>query len=145
MTITRKGQTWSGTAAADLDTYLRAFAAGGYPVSLAVRPRCPCGAGDGFDVLLDDEEGAAVRVCGGCAQEVAMLDSADHLDDAELGRATCPCGGDRFDVAVGYALLDDGEVRWVSVALRCRVDGRLGVYADWKVDHLPSRHLLDSA
>ena len=69
----------------------------------------------------------------------------DHVDDCEFGEATCPCGGDLFGVAVGFSLLDDGEVRWVSLGLRCRSDGQLGVYTDWKIDYGPSRHLLDSA
>lgn len=73
-----------------------------------------------------------------------MLDSADFLDDAEVEAAACPCGHEQFDVAVGYALFDDGEVRWVSVGLRCQRDGLLGVYADWKIDYSPSRHLLAS-
>jgi hypothetical protein len=54
----------------------------------------------------------------------------------------CLCGGERFDVAVGFALRKDGEVRWVSVALRCTADGVLGVYADWKIDYSPSGHLM---
>jgi hypothetical protein len=146
MTITRRGAVWRGTDAADLDAYLAEFQAGGYPVSVTVHPGCgSCGKTTGFFVLLDDDEGAAVRVCADCEDEVEMLDSADQLASCELGEATCPCGADQFDVAVGYSLLDDGEVRWVSIGLRCRADGRLGVYTDWKIDYVPSRHLLDAA
>jgi hypothetical protein len=29
--------------------------------------------------------------------------------------------------------------------LRCRTDGTLGVYSDWKIDYLPSTHLLTMA
>ena len=96
----------------------------------------------GFGVVLDDEVGAAVRRCLECGGETPMLDSADVLAEADLGDAACPCGGEAFDVAVGFALLPDGEVRWVSLGLRCRADGRPGVYADWKIDYAPSRHLL---
>lgn len=73
-----------------------------------------------------------------------MLDSAECLEDADLESAAYPCGHEEFDVAVGFALREDGEVRWVSVGLRCRKDGRLGVYVDWKVDYSPSRHLLSA-
>ena len=146
MTITRKGDVWRGTEAADLDAYLVDYKAGGYDVTVTVHPVCgPCGEALGFHVLVDDDEGAAVRACPGCEDEIEMLDTADYVDDCEFGEATCPCGGDLFDVAVGYSLIDDGEVRWVSIGLRCRADGRLGVYTDWKIDYAPSRHLLDAA
>lgn len=67
-----------------------------------------------------------------------MLDSADVADDAEPEEAVCPCGGEVFDVAVGSALRDEGDVRWVSVGLRCRLDGVLGCYGDWKINHGPT-------
>jgi hypothetical protein len=63
--------------------------------------------------------------------------------DADPGDAACPCGGEIFNVAVGFALRDDGDVRWVYVGLRCTKDGILGVYADWKIDFSPTVHLLD--
>ena len=147
MALTRRGSVWRGTEASDLDEYVTHYAAGGYPVSVVVHAACgKCDAtDDGFYVIVDDDEGAAVRMCAACEAEVEMLDTHDYIDDCEFGEATCPCGGDLFDVAVGYSMLDDGEVRWVSVGLRCRADGRLGVYTDWQIDYLPSRHLLASA
>jgi hypothetical protein len=45
----------------------------------------------------------------------------------------------------GFALHDDGEVRWISVGLRCLTDNTLGVYADWKINYGPSDHLLSQA
>jgi hypothetical protein len=145
MTVKKLGSSWTGSVAGDLDEYLHAFAAGGYRVGEVVHAACAaCGHGDaGFAMMLDDEEGAAVRRCLGCQAEEPMLDSVEFLDDAELGAAACPCGYEEFDVAAGFALREDAhEVRWVSIGLRCRNDGLLGVYADWKVDYSPSRHLL---
>ena len=144
MTVSRRGAIWEGTEAADLDEYLRLFAAGGYDVAEVVHAACAaCGrSASGFAVALDDEQGAAVRRCLSCHNEIPMLDSVDYLDDAELGDAACPCGHEAFDVAVGFALRNDAEVGWVSVGLRCHNDGLLGVYADWKIDYSPSRHLL---
>jgi hypothetical protein len=55
-----------------------------------------------------------------------------------------PCGNEEFAVAVGFAFFDDGEVRWISIGLRCLKDNTLGVYADTKIDYSPSR-LLDLA
>jgi hypothetical protein len=135
----------TATQASDLDDYLRSFAAGGYPVDAVRHATCVSCAEltAGFAVALDDEAGAAVRRCVRCQTQVVMLDSQDVLEDAELGDAACPCGHEQFDVAVGFSLREDAaEVRWVSVGLRCRNDGLLGVYTDWKVDYSPSAHLV---
>jgi hypothetical protein len=144
MTVSQRGGVWKGTAASDLDEYLRAFAAEGHAVAEVVHAACSAcgGGGAGFALALDDDEGVVVRRCRACGGQVPMLDSAQYLDDADLGDAACPCGNEVFDVAVGFALRDDAEVRWVSVGLRCHRDGLLGVYADWKIDYSPSRHLL---
>lgn len=96
-------------------------------------------------MALDDAEGAVVRRCVRCQAEVVMLDSHEALEGAELGDATCPCGHAEFDVAVGFSMRSDAsEVRWVSVGLRCRRDGLIGVYTDWKIDYSPSGHLLEA-
>jgi hypothetical protein len=49
-----------------------------------------------------------------------------------------------INVAVGFALRDDGSVKWVYSGLRCVTDGTLGVYGDWKIDYAPTEHLFDS-
>jgi hypothetical protein len=72
-----------------------------------------------------------------------MLDSADTAEVAVPEECACPCGGETFQVAVGFALRDDGDVRWVSVGLRCTTDGTLGVYADWKIDYSPTNALFE--
>jgi hypothetical protein len=76
---------------------------------------------------------------------VPLLDSAEYLDDADLGDAGCPCGGERFNVAIGFARYPDSEdIRWVYLGLRCVSDGVLGCYADWKIDYSPSAHLIEA-
>ena len=67
----------------------------------------------------EDNEGCAATVCQQCQAEAAISDSADHLGDAELGECVCPCGGETFAVAIGFAMYDDTDVRWISVGLRC--------------------------
>jgi hypothetical protein len=52
-------------------------------------------------------------------------------------------GNETFEMAVGFAALADGDVRWVSIGLRCVGDGILGVYTDWKIDYSPTAHLFD--
>ena len=143
MVIDRSGTWWTGDSAADLDDYLREFTADGYPVERVVHARCERCQGTVFLVGLDEEEGAAERCCTGCDTVVALLDSADHLADADVEDAACPCGGEEFNVAVGFAFHDDGDVRWVYLGLRCAADGVLGCYADWKIDYSPSADLVN--
>lgn len=116
--------------AADLDAFLAEFSADAYPVSIVTHASCEQCEHTVFAVLLDDDEGAVDRICANCAADVLMLDSADSIEEADLGEAVCPCGGDRFEVAVGFALRPDGDVQWLYVALRCIADGTLGVYVD---------------
>ncbi|WP_432941039.1 hypothetical protein ACQPXM_32795 [Kribbella sp. CA-253562] len=60
-----------------------------------------------------------------------------------VGEAVCPCGGEEFEIAVGFTERMDGELGWVYIALRCTADGVLGLYADWKISSAPTRKLLD--
>ena len=105
----------------------------------AVCDRC---GGRVFCVLVDDVEGAAERVCAGCGDRAFVADSEEFWEDADPGEAGCPCGSEEFETAVAFSLADDGSVRWVTVGLRCRQDGAVGVYADWKIDYGPTDHLF---
>jgi hypothetical protein len=141
--IDSSGEWWRGTEAADLDVYLADFRAGGYPVARVVHATCTGCGGSTFRVLVDDEEGYTERRCTSCAARFLMLDSADMHDEADPEQAACPCGSETFEVAVGFAVRDDSDVRWASIALPCVSDGILGVYADWKIDYSPTAHLYD--
>lgn len=137
MAIDKSGEHWRGTDAGDLDEFLRAYAAGGYPVARTIAAHCAACEGTRFHVRVDDEQGYAERRCAGCGGRFLMLDSEDVVDDAEPGDCACPCGGELFEVAAGFAV-DGDEIGWVSVGLRCLADGVLGVYADWKIDYGPT-------
>lgn len=142
MAIDTSGRWWTGDAPVDLDAYLSSYTAKGYPVTEVVHARCECG-GDEFRVRVDDESGCAERRCVGCGRVVLMLDSAETVEEAELGDAACPCGNATFQVAVGFAMYaGEQDVRWVYVGLRCLRDGVLGCYTDWKIDYSPSLQLL---
>jgi hypothetical protein len=106
---------------------------------------CATCTGRNFRLTADDEQGCAQRVCVTCGAEAYIADSAEHADDADLQPCECPCGGDTFAVAIGFARRSDQEVRWISIGLRSLADGTLGVYADWKIDYSPTSHLLTSA
>jgi hypothetical protein len=101
-----------------------------------------CG-GSIFDVLVDDEQGYAERQCASCKARFVMLDSAEIGNEADPDVAACPCGNETFEVAVGFAVRADGDVRWISIGLRCVRDGVLGVYTDWKIDYRPTAQLFD--
>lgn len=144
MTIDRPGMWWTGTCPDDIDEYLAAFTADGYPASRVVHAGCSNCGGSVFRVRVDDEEGCAERICTTCGSRHLMLDSADTVDEAELEEVECPCGGGTFNVAVGFALRGDVDAKWVYLALRCTDDGLLGVYTDWKIDYSPTGHLFEN-
>jgi hypothetical protein len=147
VTLDKSGKLWRGENFDDLAELIRDHQAGGYPVDTVTESICARCDGRAFRVLVDDLQGFAERMCVACETTAFLADSADYKDDDEFdpGECECPCGGGEFAVAVGFSLLDDGEVRWVSVGLRCLTDGTLGVYTDWKIDYTPSRHLLGQA
>ena len=129
----------------ELGRAIKQYEAGGYAVDRVAFSTCTCG-GEIFVVVFDDEAGVAARICVACEEEFGIADSEEHIDAAdEVTQAQCRCGHDEFRVAVGFALDGDGEARWVSVGLRCTRDGLAGVYTDWKIDYLPSAHLLARA
>jgi hypothetical protein len=143
--IKQRGTYWYGGNDEDLATYLRAFPGGGHAVE-HVRPlACPLCGDTSFFALVDDEQGVAAVDCLDCGTRTLVADSAEHIDDAELELCACPCTGETFSASVGYAMTQDDEVRWISLGLRCLTDGVLGVYADWKIDYVPTAHLLPPA
>jgi hypothetical protein len=62
-------------------------------------------------------------------------------DEAVPHELRCACGGQAFDVAVGFARRKDAEVRWVSIGII--VEGRRArLPGDWKINygwHAPTR------
>lgn len=80
----------------------------------------------------DAEEGCVERTCVSCEDKVMMLDSADSLEDAQLTSLRCRPGHVEFNLAVGFAYRDGGEVRWVYIGTRCVADGILGAVAEWE-------------
>lgn len=121
------------------------FAAGGYPVDRMIEATCSCG-NRSFLLVCDDEVGIAVRICTECGAEAEIADSGEHFDEVgEVEQAECSCGNDVFTAATGFAFDPHGEVRWVSVGLRCTRDGIAGVYVDWKIDYAPTEQLLLNA
>ncbi len=146
MTIAQAGDYWKGSEAADLEPFIKGYEAGGQPVTTVVTAVCTCGSRQ-FEVTVSDDEDAARRRCVRCGDERLMLDSDRRWDeDDDPDECACPCEGEVFDVAVGFARAGnhhDGAITWASVGLRCIECGTLGVYADWKVDPAASAQLTE--
>ncbi|TYB45141.1 hypothetical protein FXF51_60170 [Nonomuraea sp. PA05] len=144
MVIHASGDHWRGEDFADLADFLRQYQPGGYAVQRVSEAVCAGCGGKRFNVMADDVEGCVQRICVACGDAAYVADSADYVEEADLAECACPCGGEQFAAAVGFAFRGDGEVRWVSIGLRCLRDGSLGVYGDWKIDYSPTAHLLQS-
>ncbi|MEU7836834.1 hypothetical protein [Nonomuraea sp. NPDC049129] len=143
MAIDASGDLWRGEDFEDLADFLREYQPGGYAVQQVSEAVCVGCAGKYFSVMADDLEGCVQRICVACGDASYIADSADCVNDADLEECACPCGGEEFAAVVGFAFRSDGEVRWVSIGLRCLKDGSLGVYADWKIEYSPTAHLLE--
>jgi hypothetical protein len=103
---------------------------------------CACGARV-FRLSLDDDEGAAVRICTACSAEHPIGDSADFLEGAELRECACPCGHEEFEITAGVSLYEGSEdVRWLYLGCRCPKCGLVGVYGDWKNEFNGYQELL---
>lgn len=138
------GEWWTGDNAADLAEYIEEFSRiyNGYPTEQVVSCVCADCGGRRFRITADGDEGVATRTCVTCNVSAFIADSAEHADEAELVECACPCGGEEFEAAAGFAFWDDGDVKWICLGLRCVADGVLGVYTSWKIDYAPSGQLL---
>jgi hypothetical protein len=138
----QRGEWFAGAHFDDLAEYLRS-ADGDYPANRVEQSRCTCGH-TAFQLEIDDEQGCARRTCLSCRAIVLIADSAEYWDDADPGAAQCPCGEERFEVGVGFSLLADDDIYWITVAARCLGCGVMAVYADWKIDYTPTQHLFSA-
>lgn len=147
MAIDRKPEWWVGDQPDDLREYLEAYAPEGYEVHEFRLSECTCGSNQ-FLLWADDNEGCAKRRCSSCGREHFICDSEDYWDDAAPDQWTClECNatGNSCNIAIGFSLYPDGEIRWLYVGVRCSACGILGCFAGWKIAYSPSRHLLDQA
>ncbi len=118
--------------------------ANGYVAEHFAIPECGCGRRT-FTVLMNEEEGVAVRICGACEEEHGIGDSDDFIDGVnELHPLQCTCESDQFEIMAAVALYADSEdVRWFYLGCECVECGLSGVYGDWKSEFTGYRELLD--
>ena len=140
--IDKSGQWWKGENAEDLAEFVVAFSSLNYRADEVGRSICARCHATVFGARVDDDQGCAQRVCRACGLAAFIGDSEEWWADATPGDAACPCGAEDFEVAVGFSLIEGGELRWITVGARCVSCGAMGVYVDWKIDYEPSRHLL---
>ncbi|MEU8358699.1 hypothetical protein AB0C27_22070 [Nonomuraea sp. NPDC048882] len=149
MTLRQINDEWAGD---DIDDLIAYFAAdpNGYAVHQVVVARCAHCAGQVFVLETDESSTCVRRTCANCDRTAFMLDAEEHwlTEEPEVEYfVECTCGEDRFETAVGFTFYNDtpdSDVRWVSIAVRCTVDGLLGYCADYKIRYGPSHHLVDA-
>ena len=143
MALRTQGKFRYGDAQSDLRDELTNYSrANAYPIEYFADAVCVCG-NTTFALLLDDEEGVAVRVCARCEEQHAIGDSSRYLWEAELGECACPCGNEQFEISVGVALYADSEdVKWFYLGCRCITCELVACYGDWKNEFEDYRELL---
>ncbi len=143
MTLRKRGKHHYGDSHADIrDEVLRYSQLNEYVAQHFADAICTCGS-KSFRLTLDDNEGAAIRICSQCNIEHAIGDSEDFLEDASLEECACPCGGESFEITIGVSLYDDSEdVKWLYLGCRCSKCGLTAVYGDWKNESIGFRDLL---
>lgn len=143
MALVRKRGKSYGDEAADIEVEIRRYSElAGDPTTLYRSAACGCG-NRSFRLLVDEAEGAAVRVCSRCESQHPMGDSADYLAEATLEECECPCGNSALEIVVGVALYQDSEdIHWLYFGCRCPRCRLVAVYADWKNEYLGAEGYL---
>jgi hypothetical protein len=132
MALRKSGSNFIGDCQSDIPEALKKYSQDGYLAEHFQDAICTCGHRL-FRLMVDDNEGAAIRICESCEKEHPIGDSADYLEDAELEECECPCGNGIFEITAGVALYTDSEaVRWLYLGCRCPKCGLTACYADWK-------------
>lgn len=143
MALQKRGGHYFGNSQDDIRTEVVRFSnLNGYEATQFADALCNCG-GRLFHLVMDEDEGAAVRTCIKCGGRHAIADSAEYLADAELEDYGCLCGEDHFEITAGISLYPASQdVRWLYIGCRCPSCGLTGVYGDWKNEYLDYRALL---
>ena len=144
MAYRQKGKWWYGDSQADIRVELARFGKlNEYIPTEFADAKCSCG-GRLFHLHMDEEQGAAERICTSCGAEHLMGDSDEYVADASLRACDCVCGKDVFEITVGVSLYEGSEdVRWLYVGCRCPGCGLTGCYGDWKNEFIGFRDLLN--
>jgi len=143
MAIEKRGQHSYGDNQADIRTELITYSKhNAYVAEHFAEAVCVCGHKT-FHLVVDDEEGAAIRICTACEEQHPIGDSKEYLEDAELEECECPCGEEAFEITAGVALYaESNDVKWLYLGCRCPACGLTACYADWKNEYEGYEKLL---
>jgi hypothetical protein len=143
MSLKKKGGYYYGDSQADIrEELLRYSKENAYVAQHFAEALCGCG-GRVFRLAIDDNEGAAIRICEDCKCEHPIGDSEEYLEEAELEECACPCGHEEFEITAGVALYADSQdVKWLYLGCRCPKCGLTAVYGDWKNEFIGYKDLL---
>lgn len=143
MATRTKGKFRYGDEQRDIrDELLDYSVANTYAIEHFADAACICG-NKTFVLFLDDDEGAAVRVCLACEIRHFISDSEDYAEDAKLEQCECPCGKGDFEITAGVALYGESDdVKWLYLGCRCVACGLVACYGDWKNEYENYRELL---
>ena len=143
MTLHNRGKHYYGDCQSDIrDEVFRYSKLNEYVAQHFADAICTCGA-NMFRLSLDDNEGAAIRICVRCNAEHAIGDSGEFLEDAALEECACPCGAEAFEITIGISLYDGtNDVKWLYLGCRCSQCGLTAVYGDWKNEFIGYHELL---
>lgn len=143
MALTKRGEWWYGDSQADIRDELARFGdVNEYLPTHFADAKCKCGFAT-FKLLVDEDEGVAIRICTACGSEHAMGDSDEYLEEANPEETACVCGGEVFEITVGVSLYDESEdVRWLYVGCRCPTCGLTGCFGDWKNEYIGYQEFL---
>src|SRR5437867_1665510 len=132
MAFKQRGKYRYGDSQADIHAELLRYSkANEYIAQHFADAVCKCG-GQVCRLALDDEAGAAVRICVDCESEHPIGDSAEFMEDAELGMCACPCGNEEFEITVAVSLYEDSkDVKWLYLGCRCAKCRLTAAYGDW--------------
>ena len=142
MTLRERDGNFFGDSQSDIPEVLKKYSHDSYITEHYQDAMCSC-AHKEFSLLVDDNEGAAVRICKSCKKEHPIGDSAKYLEAAELKECECPCGSGIFEITAGVSLYSGNEdVRWLYLGCRCPKCGLIACYADWKNEYQGYKKLL---
>lgn len=139
----RKDRDFSySDAQADIREELLDYSASCYVAKHFADAACECGSRE-FRLLLDENEGVAVRICRQCQLQHPIGDSEKYLEQAQIEECECPCGSSFFEITVGVALYPDSEdLKWLYVGCRCPNCNLTACYGDWKNEFNNYREFL---
>jgi hypothetical protein len=142
MASVKRGKYYFGESQADLRKEIARYSKANYVAKHFADAVCQCGS-HVFRLLLDDNEGAAVRKCVTCSVDHPIGDSAEYVGNAKLEECACPCASEEFEITVGVSLYEGSDdVKWFYLGCRCPKCALIAVYGDWKNEFEDYRALL---